>query len=415
MLAAALPEEPAELWAPGGIEAAAERMAEVWRELVGALPPVHDEAADTLEGALGLGEVWARRLAGGYEAASDATVEAAGWELAATAYSTGVEVRAVPPAGRQLPYGTPVGVAYRDLASALVWAWTDRPVGDPAVAGATALYERLRAELDRPELLMALTHGRVKDTPERIAERFGPARLPVAADTRKEQGPVPSTAYDWGPLVVCAPGGDSFLRPAVAADPEVWRRVGEVTDLAEELDRVAPLLAGGALERMMRRSRSGAVPVGAYETDPRQSCPGLVAEVARELGVGGDAAALYLQLATLAAPTDRAVRLWNGWSAKRHREVCAEVLGTGRVVQAKRARAGRSLFLPGPWTELKAPHLPLETAKLAPHAVRPLWGNQILAPFGRVLPTAPLHEMFADAWARLAKAGGAGAPDVAPS
>ncbi|MEU9192323.1 hypothetical protein [Streptomyces hundungensis] len=415
VLAAALPEEPPELWVPGGIEAAAERMAEVWRELVGALPPVHDEAADTLEGALGLGEVWARRLAGGYDAASDATVEAAGWELAATPYSTGVEVRAVPPAGRQLPYGTPVGVAYRDLASALVWAWTDRPVGDPMVAGATALYERLRAELDRPELLMALPHGRVKDTPERIAERFGPARLPVAADTRKEQGPVPSTAYDWGPLVVCAPGGDSFLRPAVAADPEVWQRVGEVTDLAEELDRVAPLLAGGALERMMRRSRSGAVPVGAYEADPRQSCPGLVADVARELGVGGDAAALYLQLATLAAPTDRAVRRWNGWSAKRHREVCAELLGTGRVVQAKRARAGRSLFLPGPWTELKAPHLPLETAKLAPHAVRPLWGNQILAPFGRILPTAPPHEMFADAWARLAKAGGEGAPYVAPS
>ncbi|MGW1864580.1 hypothetical protein ACWCPS_03340 [Streptomyces mauvecolor] len=403
VLAAALPEDPAELWQPGGVEEAAERMAGVWRELVGAVPAVHDEAADTLEASLGLSEVWARRLAAGYEAAEDTTVEAAGWELAATRYGIGVEVRAVPPAGPELPYRTPVGLAFRQMASALVWAWTDRPVGDPAVAGAAALYERLRAELDRPDLLMALPGGRVEDTSARIAERFGPGRLPVAMDARKEEGPVPVTAYDSGPLVVCAPGGASFLRPAAVADPEVWRRVTETADLGEELGRVAPLLAGGGLERMMLRSRSGAVPVGAYEADPRQSCPDLVARVARELGVGADAAALYLQLATLAAPTDRNVRRWNGWSAKRHTEVRTELLGAGVVVEGKRARAGRTLFLPGEWTELKAPHLPLETVKLAAHAVRPLWGSEIHSPFGRILPTAPLHEMFADAWERPAE------------
>ncbi|MEU9374248.1 hypothetical protein AB0D94_10805 [Streptomyces sp. NPDC048255] len=400
VLAAALPEDPVELWRPGGVEAAAERMAAVWRERVGALPAVHDEAADALEADLGLGEVWARRLAGGYGAAADATVEAAGWELAATPYGLGVEVRAVPPAGPELPHRTPVGLPLGEIASALVWAWTDRPAGDPAVAGAMALYERLRAELERPELLLALPGGRVQDTPARIAERFGPGRLPVERGRRKEEGLVPVAAYDTGPLVVCSPGGASFLRPAAVTDAEAWRRVREVTDLAEELDRVAPLLAGGGLDRMMRRARSGALPDGAYEADPRQSCPELVTRVAQELGVGADAAALYLQLATLAAPTDRAVRRWNGWSPKRHTQVRAELLATGAVVEAKRARAGRTVFLPGEWTELKAPHLPLETAKLASHLVRPLWRNQIHAPFGRVLPTAPLHEMFAEAWER---------------
>ncbi|MYT25366.1 hypothetical protein GTW69_34725, partial [Streptomyces sp. SID7760] len=63
--------------------------------------------------------------------------------------------------------------------------------------------------------------------------------------------------------------------------------------------------------------------------------PELLARVAERLGTGGDAAALYLQLATLAA-----------------------------------------------------------------HAVRPLARNQMLGPFGRILPTAPLHEMFAAAWER---------------
>ncbi|MFB6622915.1 hypothetical protein ACFCWD_29960 [Streptomyces sp. NPDC056374] len=401
VLAAALPADPAELWRPGGVEAAVERMAGVWRERIGGLPVVHDEAADALEADLGLSEVWARRLAGGYEAAEDSTVPAVGWDLAAPRYGLGAEVRALPPEGSELRYGTPVGLSVERIASALVWAWTDRPVGDPAVAGATALHERLRAELARPELLVELPGGRVQDTSARIAERFGPATLPVSLDRRKEEGEMPSlTAYDSGPLVVCAPGGNAFLRPAEVADPEVWRRVRETTDLAEELDRVAPLLVGGGLDRMMRRAGSGAVPDGAYEADPRQSCPELVAEVAGELGAGTDAAALYLQIAALAAPTDRNVRRWNGWTTKRHAAVRAELLATGAVLEAKRARAGRTLFLPGDWTELESPHLPLEKVKLASHRIRPLWRNELRSPFVRLLPTVPLHELFAEAWER---------------
>ncbi|MFF1508710.1 hypothetical protein [Streptomyces sp. NPDC058326] len=402
VLAAALPDDPAELWRAGGVEAAVERMAAGWRELVGVLPAVHDEAADSLETDLGLSEVWARRLAGGYEAAEDATVPAAGWELAARAYGSAVEVRALPPEGTEVRYGTPVGLPIGLIASALVWAWTDRPVGDPAMAGATALYERLRAELARPELLVELVDGRIQDSSVPIAERFGPERIPVSMARRKEEEGErpPVTAYDSGPLVVCDPGGAAFLRPAQVADPEVWRRVREITDLAEQLDRFAPLLPGGGLDRMMRRAGSGAVRDGAYEADPRHSCPELVERAAEELGVGPDAAALYLQLATLAAPTDRNVRRWNGWTTKRHAEVRAELLTSGAVIEAKRARAGRTLFLPGGWTELKAPHLPLETVKLASHLVRPLWRDQIRGPFLRILPAAPLHEMFAEAWER---------------
>ncbi|WP_234315142.1 hypothetical protein [Streptomyces globisporus] len=399
VLAAALPDDPTELWRPGGVEAAVERMAGVWRELLGARPAVHDETADALEADLGLGEVWARRLAGGHDAAEDAIVPAAGWELAATRHGRGVQVRAVPPAGLELPYRTPEGLALTEVASALAWAWTDRPVGDPALAGVPALYEWLRAELERPDLLLELSESRVRDTPDRIAERFGPRRLPVAGDPEDGAGPV--SAYDSGPLVVCVPHGIAFLRPAAVTDPAAWREVREVTDLAEDLDRLAPLLAGGGLARMMRRAGSGAVPAGAYEADPRHSCPQLVARAAAGLGAGPDAAALYLQLATLAAPTDRNVRRWNGWSAKRHAEVRAELLATGAVLEAKRARAGRTLFLPGDWTELKAPHLPLETAKLASHLVRPMGGRWIRSPFVRVLPTAPLHEMFEEAWERV--------------
>lgn len=109
--------------------------------------------------------------------------------------------------------------------------------------------------------------------------------------------------------------------------------------------------------------------------------------------MGADAAALYLQPTAPAAPIDRNVRRWNGWTTKHHAEVRAELLGTGAVVEAKRARAVRNLFLPGEWTGLKAPHLPLKIAKLASDAVRPLCGDEIRSPFGRVLPTAPARDV----------------------
>ncbi|MCZ0982412.1 hypothetical protein O1L60_35550 [Streptomyces diastatochromogenes] len=395
VLAAALPEDPAELWRPGGVVAAVERMAGAWRELLGALPP-STTRRPTPWRPTSVSEVWARRLAGATTPprTTPCPRPAGSWRRPA---GHGVEVRAIPQAGPELPYRTPVGLALTDVASALVWAWTDRPVGDPSLSGAPELYERLRAELDRPELLLELPEGRVRDTPERIAERFGPRRLPVARHRRTRRAGERLRLRTAGGV---RPHGTAFLRPAAVTDPGTWREVREVTDLAEDLDRLAPLLAGGGLERMMRRALSGAVPAGGYEADPRLSCPELVARVAAELGTGGDAAALYLQLAALAAPTDRNVRRWNGWSTRRHAEVRAELLATGAVLEAKRARAGRTLFLPGDWTGLKAPHLPLETAKLTTHLVRPLWDKWIRSPFVRVLPTAPLHEMFEEAWRR---------------
>ncbi|MEE1785783.1 hypothetical protein PUR71_23170 [Streptomyces sp. SP17BM10] len=401
VLAAALPEDPADLWRPGGIEAAARRMAAAWCERLGARPAVDDEAADTLEADLGLSEVWARRLAGGYAAADDGSVAAVGWELALAPYASAVDARALPPAGPAPRYRTPVGLPLRQAASALVWAWTDRPVGDPAVAGAFDLYERLRAELARPELLLAVPGGRVADTPEGIAHRFGPERLRVA-DHRLAGGTSPRPkAYDRGPLVVCAPGGEAFVRPAALADPQARQQVDEVAELAGALAFLAPFLPGGGLERMAQRARTTPVPAGAYEADPRHSCPDLVTHAARHLDIGPDAAALYLQLATLAAPTDRNVRRWNAWTARQHTAARTELLATGTVTEAKRPRAGRTLFLTGEWTDLKSPHVPLETPKLATHTVHPLWRNEIRSPFPRIQPPSPLHELFTTTWTAL--------------
>ncbi|MEV7181306.1 hypothetical protein [Kitasatospora sp. NPDC093679] len=64
----------------------------------------------------------------------------------------------------------------------------------------------------------------------------------------------------------------------------------------------------------------------------------------------------------------------------------------------KRSRAGRTAFAAGPWTELKAPELLLETAKPATHLAGREFRKETSGPFPRLLPPRPLHEMFAEAW-----------------
>ncbi|SCK45303.1 hypothetical protein YUWDRAFT_03893 [Streptomyces sp. AmelKG-D3] len=47
-------------------------------------------------------------------------------------------------------------------------------------------------------------------------------------------------------------------------------------------------------------------------------------------------------------------------------------------------------------------------SRRAAHAVWPLYGDRVVAPSVRIPPTAPLHEMFTEAWERSqAERGGA--------
>lgn len=148
---------------------------------------------------------------------------------------------------------------------------------------------------------------------------------------------------------------------------------------------------------MLARAADTPVPPGGYELNPALSVPELVAEAVAALGVRADAAALYLQLLALARPTDQNVRRWNGWTPARHKAVQAELVDAGAVETGRRARAGRTAFVPGPWTDLKAPHLPLETAKLGLHEAS-AGRSEPEMPFLRLLSPVPPHELFAEAW-----------------
>lgn len=289
-------------------------------------------------------------------------------------------------------------------ASVVAWALTERPVGDLAYAGAAAAYASLCALLDDPGTLIPLGwHYELgKAVPEDPA--FTPYRgtvLPCPEPLYREDTVV-STAHDDGLFVVSVPGRDLFLRPAALADPAKVERAERLCGtlglpgLLATVHRIRAVRGDGPA-RMLARAADTPVPPGGYETNPALSTPELVAEVGAALGVGADAAALYLQLLALARPTDRNVRRWNGWSPARHKAAQAELVSVGAVETGRRARAGRTAFVPGPWTELKAPHLPLESAKLALHLAS-AESSDLQAPFRRLLPPVPVHELFAQAW-----------------
>ncbi|KAF0845404.1 hypothetical protein FNL39_1075 [Nocardia caishijiensis] len=383
LLAAGVPEDVSELWTEDGDLAAAERMAAVWNELLGRRLYVSEQLIGDLEADTGLAYAFALALTHP-QRATVATenlrchlrVSGNGW----------LEIRhnsmAVAPFRRWNPY--------RELATALMWGLTERPVGDPEVRGIIELHDRLRARLQAPGLLVELSSGRFP------AELFGPETHAVSTEDRMvyDNGLIIVDEHDWR--------RSTFLRPAALGDPDTLARSLRIcadhglTELDHAIRCEAILLSGVAA--LVERAATTPVAAGRYEADPQHSVPDLVERVSATIGTSPDAAALYLQLLTLARPTDRAVRRFNNWTPARHKKAQAELVAGQLVVEDKRARAGRTAFIPGPWTaKMPSPHLPLETAKLDRHLVR-IENKSIIGPFTALLPPRPLHEMFADAW-----------------
>jgi hypothetical protein len=141
---------------------------------------------------------------------------------------------------------------------------------------------------------------------------------------------------------------------------------------------------------------AGVDPAAGDPRDPSRSVPELVAEAASTLELSADAATLYLQLLALPDPTDKNVARWTGWKPARLKKARAELAATPLVTEAKRARAGRTLFLPGGWLALKAPQPPIESWKTT------LYGFENDVPrVTPVVPTLPIPELFAAVWARV--------------
>ncbi|MEU8122691.1 hypothetical protein AB0C21_28610 [Spirillospora sp. NPDC049024] len=132
-----------------------------------------------------------------------------------------------------------------------------------------------------------------------------------------------------------------------------------------------------------------------WEQHPARSVPHLVEECAETHRLGKDAAALYLMLLALPDPSDRNVKEWTGWKPARFKAAVAELGGSGLVLTATRARAGRSLFVDGAWREHKAPRLPVEGPKVR---LLPLADEHRSLANMAAVPSGPVPDLFDRAW-----------------
>jgi hypothetical protein len=254
----------------------------------------------------------------------------------------------------------------RSVAVVLRWLVYRLPIGDPARAALPEAYERVRAALRHPEMFIGAGYLR-SDRP-----------VPPALVGSEPRGDV--TYYWFAPARLTGPDD-----PALAMFPLDPGAAALRTLLSPEL---AALMAAV-------RAESG--PPGTYPQDARASAPDLVEEVRARYRIGADAAAYYLQLLALPDPTDRTVERWTGWSAATRKKVQAELVAAGLVVEAKRARAGRTAFLPGGWLPLKAPNLPVEQWKAALYG---LPDETLTLPL--ILPPGTVPDLFRAAWQRVA-------------
>lgn len=388
VVAALLPTEPARLWTDGPDAA---RAAEVWNERLGRRTPVPEEVL--------------------HDAVR--TVESPGWAPSGALYGF-VGMATEPRLSRDLTWrfgryslesaektpGFGNDVLKGSVALA-AWLAHRLPSGDPVRATLPGVLTALRKRLAHPGLLLALdrrigweafrrTAGDPTETGEGFV-RFGA----IVAGTEMSE-PVPSLR----PVLLDAAGNDSHLTALFAEG----RPDAQETALRLVHDRLfAELLADPGDPVAGERDADGLW----WPQDPTRSVPDLVGEVAQRHGVSEDAAVLYLMLLAMPDPTDRNTARWTGWGKQhggtaRLRAARAELAATELVVEGSRSKAGRTLFLPGGWTQLAKPHVPLERWKLSMYDL--LDGES--AVLGVVVPTRPVAALYREAWRRTQEGDG---------
>lgn len=384
VVAALLPDDPSRLWTDGPDAA---RAAGVWNDRLGRRTPVPEEVL--------------------HEAVR--TVASPGW-APAQALQGFVDLATEPRLTRDLTWK--LGRYYVESAengpgfdndvlkgSVALAAWLAHrlPSGDPVRATLPGVLTALRDRLAHPDLLLALdgridwgAYQRAAGEPTERGDAFvrhGAVLLGSGAGS----GPVPAIRS----ALLDATGNDPHLAAVFTGE----RPNAQQTALRLVHDRpFAELLADPGNPAAGERDADGHW----WPQDPARSVPDLVTEAAKRYGIGEDAAVLYLMLLAMPDPTDRNTARWTGWGAQRGgtarlRAARAELAGTDLVIEGNRSKAGRSLFLPGGWTQLTNPHLPLERWKLPMYDL--LEGEDPV--LGVVVPLRPVAGLYREAWQRV--------------
>ncbi|GAA3070155.1 DNA-binding protein [Streptosporangium carneum] len=279
--------------------------------------------------------------------------------------------------------------------SLTAWLAHRLPAGDPVRAALPAALAAVRERLANPDLMLSLGRyvnlpgfRKVAGTPSEVAE--GWERYGAVIMATHDNQPAPGIRM----ALLDASGEDPYLPAlrALAGDAGEPFPVELALRVARD-PRFETLLADPGDPVDGKRAADGTW----WPQDPGRSAPALVSQAASEYGLGQDAATLYLTLLAMPDPTDKNVTRWTGWKPARFKAARAELAATDLVVEASRARAGRSLFLPGAWIDPKAPRLPLEQWKI------PLYDliSGETAQLGVIVPVEPAVALYARAWQRV--------------
>ncbi|MFE6933237.1 hypothetical protein ACFVDT_14580 [Streptomyces sp. NPDC057699] len=365
---ALLPADPAELWSTGpDIQAAAE----VWQQRLASLVRVPEELdldlSGTTPGAVDLILNSASRTWLGQGSPVEDGTGRPGLRRVGAYGSFSSAVTALRTLAYTLPYGHPLRAHL--------------PVGLAA----------LRRTLADPDLVLDLG----LDWTEAGGSIGSVVR--AAHQLPETGGAGPDGLVRAGTALLLAAGHGSneklLIRPAGlegSEDPAFGLVEGTVAQYRMGEVRALRTLLGKEIDALVSAGAPDGAPPHPVQ-DPTRTVPDLVAEAAGALGLSADAAALYLMLLALPDPTDRNCARWTEWKPARIKKARAELGATDLVLEAKRSRAGRTLFLPCGWLERSAPGLPLETWK---ERLYPVEGST------RTLPDIPVPELFATAWTR---------------
>ncbi|MGW7437168.1 DNA-binding protein [Streptomyces sp. NPDC054849] len=379
LVAALLPADPARLWSEGPDVAAA---AQVWNRCVGRRTPVPDWLATEAARAVRGGWPAHRVLAALLDPAASRELSV---DVAWTVKGDHVEPRE-PATGA---FTAPVLTGTLAMAA---WLAHRLPAGDPVRAALPPVLTAVRQRLAAPELLLEIGHytslphfRKAAGTPTETGEGY--ERYGAVVMATHDDQPKPALR----PALLDSTGSDPYL-PALRGDDQRPSGVESALRTAHD-PRFAALLADPGAPAAGTVGKDGTW----WPQDPTRSVPELVEEVSAEYALGADAAALYLALLAMPDPTDRNIARWTGWKPARLKAARAALAATDLVVEAGRSRAGRTLFLPGGWTDLSSPTLPVEQWKLPMYGLTA--GDRPL--LGVLVPAEPAAELYRRAWQRV--------------
>jgi hypothetical protein len=303
------------------------------------------------------------------------------------------------------------GDSLRSIVQLVALVHGETPAGHPARAGMPALIRQTTKLLDHAGTLLDLRNVYIYDLgtkklpkpSEWLGKHVGKTKAdPQDGTVRADDGLVVGAALDAQHQLFIA------FRPAKLKDANDLARLHAVLDVdasAEyvRLGAVLPVVAlvkGPGFQKLTKAILAKEVPDGQWPQNPHLTAAEVVKGIRKKLKLGEDAAVLYAQLLALPDPTAANVCAWNGWPAAQFKKASAELAGRKLVLEATRARASRSIFLPGEWLELKAPWLPVEAWKLA-HLVELNMNPREPCPAGGPLVLRPFEDLFAAAWQRV--------------